>query len=124
MDWLSKLDPNVIAAVVTALGSLVIWIYHRAKGDKVDTIQTMLESVVGSLAHDLLADTKTIPEAQVWLETKLWDTLTVHGIKKTDQTQLLVTTAVNTGIGQLKSLINAQSMVNRAVANKPPMAQS
>ncbi len=51
MTWLSKLDPNVAASwAIAALGGLM-WLYHKAKGDKTESARSILYSTVTQVVN-------------------------------------------------------------------------
>ncbi len=51
MTWLSKLDPNVAASwAAIALGGL-LWLYHKAKGDKTESTRDILDAIVTQVLH-------------------------------------------------------------------------
>lgn len=58
MDWLSKLDPNTIAGLLTVIGSLATWLYHKARGEKADSFDDTIRGLGKQAVHELLSDPK------------------------------------------------------------------
>ncbi len=97
MDFLSKLDPNVVLVLVGAATSLAGWIYHKAKGDKTDEHADTFQGVMRNVLHDLLPvlrfDT-TQAELRVLVGTLAWKGLAKAGIPKNGLSEAIVNAGI------------------------------
>lgn len=74
----SKLDPNVVALIVSVLGGLWTWISHKANGEKTSTWREILDDVVRQVINAADVD---LDNVKARLETKLQDAVTKIGLR-------------------------------------------
>lgn len=108
MDWLGKLDPNVVVPVVVSLAG---WLYHLWRGDQksqakaTDTRNaSVMDSIVDNFIYSLLdkyplgVDVDTyLKNSRKYIEEKIWDVAQKRGIPKNATTELLFHAALERG---------------------------
>jgi hypothetical protein len=57
---LSNLDPNLVTGLVTLLGTLAAWGYHKARGTKQRDLTELLDDAITAEVEDALDDGETL----------------------------------------------------------------
>ncbi len=60
MDWLSKADPNVVISWVSVAFGGLLWLYHKARGDKTASAEDILTSLVTQVINQADVDEDNI----------------------------------------------------------------
>ncbi len=96
---LSKLDPNVAALLIGAGVSLVTWLYHKARGQKSDTLADVISGIVDNAIHTAVVEADSDPSGTVALvENGLWFSLLKAKVPRNATTEMLVHAAVQQGV--------------------------
>lgn len=115
MDWLSKIDPNV---VVPAIAALLAWGYHKLRGDTKDHFDDVLrgigKQVITSLLASGLASTE-LDKLKELAQKKLWEIAVASGVPRNALTERIATAVIEHTIGDALEEIR-----NREAAAKLP----
>ncbi len=98
MDWLLKIDPNVLIPTVLVLGT---WLWKKVRGEKNQTVNQIVDSVIENFAHEIL-DRYTVgagntaeylKRVRKYIEERIWEVLAKRGVPKNGVTVSLVNQA-------------------------------
>lgn len=118
MDFLSKLDPNLVAVLFTAITTVGGWLYRKAKGEK-------QEDITGALWHALEGKVIAIAEANIdttasairaRLITAANEALERMGIKPNKLTDAIMLKLVERGVTEVRKRIEARKAALRLEA--------
>lgn len=124
MEWLSKLDPNIVVPIVIALGG---WLWRKARGEKKADDRTIIDSIVENFAMEMtdtyhVNDTRSIADylkqARSYIDERIWNVLAKRGIKKTPIVKALVNEAVERWTAWLGKQILASREMKRLESPK------
>lgn len=99
MDWLSRLDPNVIVPVLVAIGG---WLWRKASGEKKADSKGVIGSVIENFAQEVLDrysvnagdTTEYLKRVRKYIDERAWPVLSKRGIPKNRVTQSLLNAAI------------------------------
>lgn len=117
LNWISGLDPNLVATLLTAAGAGVVWVYHQIKGDKQESATDLVNSILANFAHELLDEyngealASYMEKARTKFEGMIWDVLAKRGVQKSS----LLEPIVHLGVEQASQWLGSQLL---AKANK------
>lgn len=112
-DWLSKIDPTVALTVVTTVGG---WLWNKARGKKVESLQSIISSVIDNLVHELIDNyssgnsnvTEYLKTARKYIDDRAWTVLKKRGIPRNATTEKFLHQAIERGTswlaGEVRSL--------------------
>lgn len=93
------LDPNLAAILTSLLIAGGTWLYHKAKGDKVDTLSDTIGGVVNSGIHLAVVEAESHPdEIRATVSNYVWMTLAKLKIPRNATSEALVNAAIETAI--------------------------
>jgi hypothetical protein len=105
---LSKLDPNLVLTLVTLAGSLVTWLYHKAKGDKqadiTDALWAALEGKVIALAES--EEVASVIRSKLIVAAN--EALARMGIKSNAVTDAILLKLVERGVTEVRKRVIAK----------------
>ena len=96
MEWISKLDPNIIAPVVIGIGT---WLWRKLRSEKKSDDRSVIDSVMETFAAELLDSyhvndsrsvTEYLKQARAYIDARIWIVLAKRGIKKSRLSRMLV----------------------------------
>lgn len=102
LDWLGKIDPNVVVGIVSAL---VAWLYHKARGDKQQDLRDLVYGTIAAEVHRIVDSPELHDKARALLFDAAWKGLDLLKVPKNATTNLLVSAAVETGMAELARLL-------------------
>lgn len=105
MDWLNRIDPNIIISVGI---SLATWLWHKAAGKKAavvedivsDAVRAILSEIVDHVPSNVPVDTY-LKGARDYVERRIWTALQKRGVPKNSTTIRLVNAAIERATSQL-----------------------
>ncbi len=109
MEFLSKLDPNLVAVLITAVTTVGGWLYRKAKGEK-------QEDITDALWHALEGKVIAIAESNVEsgaalirerLTKAAYEALERMGMKKSPLVDAIVAKLVERGVTEVRKRIAA-----------------
>lgn len=94
LNWLSKVDPNVVLPVLFTVGG---WLWHKVAGKKANTIERTVKGAIGSILAELVDIIPPGVRVETYLKTSrgyvekyVWKALQKRGIPKNKTTEKLV----------------------------------
>ncbi len=115
MDYLSKIDPNILFPAILAIGG---WLYHKARGDKQTTLADTLEGVMRNVLHDLLplieADS-TEAAIREKVTDLAWKGLTKAGVSHGKIADALVKAAIEHTVADVRDEVRLLGADQRAI---------
>lgn len=113
---LDKIDPNLIAGVVSLLGTLAAWVYGKARGSKQRDLSDLLDETITAEIEDALEDGETLDTIEDRLTQAAHALAKKLGLKIGEQTLRL---AVQWGVVEFRKLIKKRAD-NQAAAKRIP----
>jgi hypothetical protein len=115
MDF-SKIDPNLIAGVVSLLGTLAAWVYGKARGSKQRDLSELLDETITAEVEDALEDGETLDTIEDRLTQAAHALAKKLGPKVGEQTLRL---AVTWGVIEFRKLVKKRADNQAAVKRIP-----
>lgn len=107
--FLSKIDPDLLVALVAGISTVGTWLYNKAKGKKqediTDALWGALEGSVIKLAETHLAPTATVLREK--LTAAAYEALGRMGVKKNAVVDAIVAKLVERGVSEVRKRIAA-----------------
>lgn len=110
-NWISKVDPTIAIGLV---GGLITWLYHKAKGDKTQSIVDMLDAAITQEAHKILDDQGTMDDARKAFTKVGQEILDKLKIKQSATSDRWLAVAVEEGLAEFAQLITARDHAMQA----------
>jgi hypothetical protein len=104
---LSDLDPNLLAGIVTLLGTLATWAYGKARGTKQADLSDLLDEAITAEVYDALNDGETVDTIEDRLAGVAMKLGAKVGLKVPKATARL---AVQYGVFEFKKLVKAREL--------------
>lgn len=105
---LSKLDPNLVLTLITLAGSLVTWLYKKAKGEKQADITDALWAALEGKAIALAESEETATVLREKLTKAAHEALARMGMKRNAIVDAVVAKLVERGVSEVRKRILAK----------------
>lgn len=116
--FLAQLDPNLVLAVLTGVGTVATWLYRKARGQKVDSLKDTLWHALEGVAIKLAESDATVETARSKLTAAAWEMLGRIKVPRNALSEMLVSEAVERGVTEVRKRILAKK--NAAAASVLP----
>lgn len=94
VNWLSKVDPNIVIPVVTTVGA---WLWRKVAGKKANDIERTIKGAIGSLLAEVIdmvppgvSVEQYLKTSRGYVEKYVWRALQKRGIPKNKTTEKIV----------------------------------
>lgn len=126
MEWFSKVDPNVIIGIVTALGA---WLYHKLSGQQTASFEDTIRGIGKQIVDALVKAGDLTPEALTVRASALMEiALRKLGIPDNAITKALAAATVQHAVGdalaELRELSNAVEAADASMQHIRDVAAS
>lgn len=99
MNFLSSIDPNVAAILITAITGVVGWVIKKARGEKSDDLWSTLKGIVDNAIHDAgVAAASRVDDIRVLVVSYAWRAATALKIPRNATTEAIVNQLVEVAI--------------------------
>lgn len=111
LNWISKIDPNLLITLASALATAAVWGYHKLRGDATESLSEICDSIVANLMHEVLDDYSDqdldvfLDTARAKIETNFWTIAEKRGIPKNAISIAVVHAATERGTAWLADQI-------------------
>lgn len=116
MEFLSKLDPNLVAVLFTVVTTVGGWIYHKAKGDKQESIQDALWHILEGNAMKLAESDTAVEVVRMKLKSAAQEGLERLGLKRNAVTDMIIAKLVERGVTEVRAQIRERKNAEAAAA--------
>ncbi len=106
LDWLAKLDPNVVIPLATGI---VGWLWHQVRSDNHDSIVELASGFARQLVQLYLEQGGTRENATRWLEERLWSRLALRGYARNATLERLVHPVIEHAVADLVDELNERA---------------
>ncbi len=105
-EFLSKIDPNTLVGVFTAVAGLATWAYHKVRGDKQESAMDMLTGIGKQVIHVVVTDTSINNDANVATITarvtaELWALASRTGVPRNAITEAIANQVIAHTVGDI-----------------------
>jgi hypothetical protein len=105
LNWILKLDPNVVVPVLVTVGG---WLYSKVRGKKTDTIERTIKGAIIALLSEVVdlvpagvPIEKYLKNSRSYVEKYVWSALTKRGIPRNKTTERIVHMALEEATSEL-----------------------
>ncbi len=109
MDWLLKLDPNVVFPVVVGLAT---WVYRQIAGKKAKTVEQLVDGAVRAILAEVAAHVPSEVPINTWLsgarryvEDRIWYALGRVGLHRSPQLERIMRAALERASSEIAARI-------------------
>lgn len=105
VNWLSKVDPNAVIAIVSTVGA---WLYHRIAGEKATAIEKIVAGQVSAILAEIAEHIPSNVPIDTWLagarryvNDRIWSALSKVKVKRTPALEKIVAGALERATAEL-----------------------